>query len=168
MTGESVLTGGPVTTAPNESRLDSSLWSRRQMILKLLYFIWFCAKFQQKNTLMWLLVISLICSQKGKKSEWGSTDPCSAKVSKALLEKWSNTELFLVHIFLHSNWIQENTEQKKLFWTLFTHQSSQKVNLWLFKTETYFKITDHWSKLKFYHFLLPCTVFRLYTQASST
>ena len=32
-----------------------------------------------------------------------------------------NTELFLVRIFLYSDWIQENTDQKQLrIWTLFT------------------------------------------------
>ena len=40
----------------------------------------------------------------------------------SLCEKCANTEFFLVRIFLHLNWIWENTEQKKLrIWTLFTH-----------------------------------------------
>ena len=41
---------------------------------------------------------------------------------------------FLVRIFLHSEWIQENTDQKKLLiWTLYAviaiHQIPQKVNI---------------------------------------
>ena len=40
---------------------------------------------------------------------------------RILLEKCPNTESFLVRIFLYLDWIQENTEQKKLrIWTLLT------------------------------------------------
>ena len=35
-------------------------------------------------------------------------------MNKTLREKYPNTEFFLVRIFLYSDWIQENTEQKKL------------------------------------------------------
>ena len=39
----------------------------------------------------------------------------------SLREKFPSTELFLVRIFLYSDWIRENTDQKKLcIWTLFT------------------------------------------------
>ena len=42
--------------------------------------------------------------------------------TKTLREKCPNTEFFLVRIFLYSDWIQENMDQKKLrIWTLFTH-----------------------------------------------
>ena len=42
----------------------------------------------------------------------------TAKLS--LREKCPNTELFLVRLFLYSDWIQENKDQKKLrIWTLF-------------------------------------------------
>ena len=42
----------------------------------------------------------------------------------ALREKRPNTELFLVRIFLYSDWIQKNTDQKKLrIWALFTQSS---------------------------------------------
>ena len=34
------------------------------------------------------------------------------KLHVALREKCPNKELFLVRIFLHSDWIQENTDQK--------------------------------------------------------
>ena len=41
---------------------------------------------------------------------------------KSLREKCPNTEFFLVRIFLYSDWIQENRDQKKLrMWTLFTY-----------------------------------------------
>ena len=40
---------------------------------------------------------------------------------KALREKSSNMEFFLVHIFLYLDWIQENTDPEELhIWTLFT------------------------------------------------
>ena len=42
-------------------------------------------------------------------------------ITLSLREKCPNTELFLVHIFLYSVRIQENTDQKLLrIWTLFT------------------------------------------------
>ena len=45
-------------------------------------------------------------------------------VKIALGEKYRNTEFFLVRIFLYSDWIQENTDQKKLrIRTLFTQCS---------------------------------------------
>ena len=45
------------------------------------------------------------------------THSCYTK--HALHEKCWNTEFFLVHIFLYSDWIRENTNQKKLLiWTL--------------------------------------------------
>ena len=43
----------------------------------------------------------------------------------SLNEKCPNTEFFLVLIFLHLDWIQENTYQKKIHvWTIFTQCSS--------------------------------------------
>ena len=43
-------------------------------------------------------------------------------VNKLILhEKCPNTEFFLVRIFLYSDWMQENTDQRKLrLWILFT------------------------------------------------
>ena len=44
-----------------------------------------------------------------------------SNLSMALCEKCSNTEFFLVRIFLYSDWIWENTDQEELYiWTLFT------------------------------------------------
>ena len=40
---------------------------------------------------------------------------------RSLREKCPNAEFFLVYIFLYSDWIQENTDEKKLrIWALFT------------------------------------------------
>ena len=48
-----------------------------------------------------------------------NADFIHSKIS--LREKCPKTELFLVCIFLYSDWIQENTDQKYLrIWTLFT------------------------------------------------
>ena len=48
----------------------------------------------------------------------------------SLREKYPNTELFLVRIFLYSVRIQENTDQKKLrIWTLFTQFLAQHSSL---------------------------------------
>ena len=45
----------------------------------------------------------------------------TSKCTFTLPEKCPNTEVFLVHIFLYSVQIQENTDQKRLrIWTLFT------------------------------------------------
>ena len=42
----------------------------------------------------------------------------------SLRKKCPNTEFFLTRIFLYPDWIQENTDQKKLrIWTLFMHCS---------------------------------------------
>ena len=47
-----------------------------------------------------------------------------------LRENWPNTELFLVCIFLYSDWIQENTDQKKLrISTLFTQCVSNLTHM---------------------------------------
>ena len=51
----------------------------------------------------------------------------SATFREAHSMKCPNTELFLICIFLYSDWIQEHTDQKELgIWTLFTQ--------WLFLT----------------------------------
>ena len=48
--------------------------------------------------------------------------------------KCPNTELFLVRIFLYSDRIQENTDQKWLrIWTLFTHYVSRFCSPLLYK-----------------------------------
>ena len=50
-----------------------------------------------------------------------------------LSEKCPITEFFLVRIFLYSDWIQENTEQKKLcIWTLFTKWFSKTLACFIF------------------------------------
>ena len=47
-------------------------------------------------------------------------------------EKCPNTEFFLVHIFLHSVWIQENTDRKKLrIWTLFTQWLTSQPRIYI-------------------------------------
>ena len=52
-----------------------------------------------------------------------------------LCEKCPNKEFFLIRIFLFSNWIQENTDQKKLrIWTLFTR-------CWSYQRATKFRET---------------------------
>ena len=68
----------------------------------------------------------------------GST--CSSVLVKwlSLREKCPKTEFFLVRIFLYLDWIQENTDQKKLrIWTFFTqciHYSSSTylINMSIF------------------------------------
>ena len=53
-------------------------------------------------------------------------------VTAALRENCPNTEFFLVDIFLYSDWIQENRNQKRLrTWTLFTQCWLLLVNWWL-------------------------------------
>ena len=48
-------------------------------------------------------------------------DEVTTERKDALREKCPNTEFLLVYIFPYSNWIRENTDQKKLrIWTLFT------------------------------------------------
>ena len=48
---------------------------------------------------------------------------CSTKILLSLSEKCPNMEFFLVCIFLYSDGIQENKDQKKLrIWTLFTQR----------------------------------------------
>ena len=50
--------------------------------------------------------------------------------TRSLREKCPNTEFFLIHIFLYSVRMQENTDQKKLcIWTLFT----QRIQLGTFE-----------------------------------
>ena len=54
---------------------------------------------------------------------WNRRKLCKAKISSkiSLCENCPNKEFFLVHIFPYSNWIRENTDQKKFrIWTLFT------------------------------------------------
>ena len=59
----------------------------------------------------------------------------------SLREKCPNTEFFLVRIFLYSDWIQENTDQKKLhIWTLFAQWKEIKEITYLKEKEiTYLK-----------------------------
>ena len=47
--------------------------------------------------------------------------------TKTLREKCPNREFFLVRIFLYSDWIQENMDQKKLrIWTFFMQWNTGK------------------------------------------
>ena len=47
---------------------------------------------------------------------------CLTQANNSLRDKCLTTEFFLVRIFQYSDWIQENTDQKKLgTWTLSTH-----------------------------------------------
>ena len=46
----------------------------------------------------------------GEKMKFRKGDELMTRL--ALREKCTNTESFLVRIFLHSDWIQENTDQK--------------------------------------------------------
>ena len=56
-----------------------------------------------------------------------------AAVGPTLCEKCLNTEFFMARIFLYSDWIQENTDQKKFrIWTLFTQ--SQHFPFLVFET----------------------------------
>ena len=51
------------------------------------------------------------------------------KLQATLREKCPNTEVFLVRIFPYSDWIPENTDQKKLsIWTLFTQCYRHNIN----------------------------------------
>ena len=48
----------------------------------------------------------------------------------SLREKCPDTEFFQVRVFLHSDWIWDNTDQKKIcIWTLFTQCLLQKAEL---------------------------------------
>ena len=50
--------------------------------------------------------------------------------TRSLREKCPNTEFFLVRIFLYLDWMQENTDQKKLhIWRLFTQWFSFKIQV---------------------------------------
>ena len=63
--------------------------------------------------------LTLLDSLSLKEGKWSSMLSCNI----ALREKCPNTDSFLVHIFQHSDWIQENTGQKKLrIWILFTQR----------------------------------------------
>ena len=54
---------------------------------------------------------------------------CEVFFKLTLREKCPNTGFFLVRIFLYSNWIQENTDQKNLrSWTLFVQCNLAKQN----------------------------------------
>ena len=78
------------------------------------------SKFLIENNLM-------SSKQSGFKSNDSSINQLLS-MTHSLREKCPNTELFLVRIFLYSDWIQENTDQKKLrIWILLTQ--CQKVFL---------------------------------------
>ena len=67
-------------------------------------------------------ILYQIYKNKALKTNWtiSVTLFCSSLISNSLREKCPNTEFYLVLIFLYSDWIQENTDQKKLhIWTLF-------------------------------------------------
>ena len=71
-----------------------------------------------------------------------------------LPEKCPNTEFFLVCFFLYSDWIKENTDQKKLrIWTLFTQYerkysafSAEKNEDFIDKNIIKFLVTNHLDK----------------------
>ena len=46
------------------------------------------------------------------KTFWKISQIVFENIYAGLREKCPNTELFLVHIFLYSDWTQENTDQK--------------------------------------------------------
>ena len=46
------------------------------------------------------------------KTFWKISQIVFENIYAGLREKYPNTELFLVHIFLYSDWTQENTDQK--------------------------------------------------------
>ena len=56
-------------------------------------------------------------------------------IAKSLREKYPDTELFLVRIFLYSDWIQKIADQQKIrIWTFFTHwinKTYKQEELWL-------------------------------------
>ena len=55
-----------------------------------------------------------------RERERESCQNCFMQLFLSLREKCPNTEFFMVRIFLYSNWIQENTGQKKpRIWTIF-------------------------------------------------
>ena len=59
---------------------------------------------------------------------WHYHPPFWTGKKQARHEKCPNTEFFLVRIFLYLDWIQENTDQKKLrIWILFMHHA---VKVW--------------------------------------
>ena len=76
----------------------------------------------------------------------------------SLPEKYPNAEHFLVRILLYSDWMQENTDQKKLdLWTFFTqcmHRqitlTAQKLNFLLNRKgdQAFMKFKEIWSFLK--------------------
>ena len=58
--------------------------------------------------------------QRERERERESCPNCFMQLFLSLREKCPNTEFFMVRIFLYSNWIQENTGQKKpRIWTIF-------------------------------------------------
>ena len=74
-----------------------------------------------------------------KKIKLGCLEPTSCHWPLSLCEKYLNTELFLVHIFLYSDGIRENMDLKKLcIWALFTQYISpenirKSLIFWYFK-----------------------------------
>ena len=68
--------------------------------------------------------------------------------AKHLRKMCSNTEVFLVRIFLYSDWIQKNTDQKKLrIWTLFTQWSALNF---MFSKVSDQQCDDHRKSIKWY------------------
>ena len=62
--------------------------------------------------------------------EFISTNERHLLIKHSLREKCPNTEFFLARIFPHSDWIWENTDQKKLrIWTLFTRWLVSETDL---------------------------------------
>ena len=93
----------------------------------------------------------------------------------ALCGKCPKTEFFLVHIFLYSHWIYENTDQKKLrIWIFFTHRVLIRGN-----TVFYFPIyilmfmksrLCEWSNNRFFPTLSTCVTWDniMYSACSSS
>ena len=76
-----------------------------------------------------------------------SCQNCFMQLFLSLREKCPNTEFFMVRIFLYSDWIQENTDQKKLrIWTIFRRR--MRGWLKLKRLKLYWGIKNIATKLK--------------------
>ena len=82
-----------------------------------------------------------------RERERESCQNCFMQLFLSLREKCPNTEFFMVRIFLYSDWIQENTDQKKLrIWTIF--RRCMRGWLKLKRLKLYWGIKNIATKLK--------------------
>ena len=97
----------------------------------------------------------------------------SKKIAITLREKCSNTELFLVRIFLYSDWIskspfsiqiQENTDQKwLLIWTLFAQCRSMSASSSISQDQEMIKGIGKLKNFTIYIFLVcVCFLYSVY------